>query len=176
MRQVIVPIGFLFFSACFILVGVAALALSPDKCSQLWHRWRNTPLMDKEATGVRHETTLALQIRLFGCASLLAGIVLASITFSWFVHPISSPSAHGASSSPAGGLDWAAFGLAIVIVLGGLYVLIKPEHLLRWSINKLPFRLKSDEKTVRSWIVAIRIMGLFMVYRSIDLFRLWLKR
>jgi hypothetical protein len=71
---------------------------------------------------------------------------------------------------------WLPFGIGLVIALGGLYVLINPEPLVQWTLERLFSERRVSGGTLRTWRVALRVMGALMIYSSTDLFRLCLRR
>lgn len=73
-------------------------------------------------------------------------------------------------------LAWFAFALGVAISLGGIYITIDPEPLVRWSERLASAARRNSRDAARNWRIGFRVMGALMIYSSIDLFKIWLKR
>ena len=155
-------------AAVFTLAGLLALFLSPGKYSEILGRlW---------AVGRPRTAGQDLQRRLTGLIIALIGAFFFKGAISLLDNSMSHGQLAEAHVSPRDlGSGWLPLGLGLAISLSGLYVLVNPLPVVRWSTRGLLAGRPIGDGTLRVWGVALRLMGALMIYGSIDLFRLWLR-
>ncbi len=157
-------VSYLSISAAFTLLGLLALFLPPQRYARVVGRLWAAPR--REAPVHRSD----LQRRLAGLAVAAMGIYLLSGVGSAVRRPNG-----GRELSALPGSHRLAFGLGFAIFVGGLYILIRPEFLVNWSLRALFAGSGVPQRTLRIWRAVFRTMGVIMMCSSIGLFRLWLQ-
>jgi len=153
----------------FILVGLLALLVPQDKYSRTLERLR--------LVGKGSEVGKGLQRRLVGLVFVLFGF----FGLAGGLRSIREPEASGqpprAPNPPPRQInpEWLPFVLGLFVVSLGFFVAFNPELLIQWSERTLFPGRRIPERVLRTWSIALRIMGVLMIYASQDLFKLWLR-
>ncbi len=138
-----------------LVFGISAV-LFPEKSIKLRDRMINADQWSKANFGRRPGSLLSWRLAgLLAVAlamAMLKPIVSAVIRIAPVVRRENLP-AHR-----TGGPNWFAFGVGLVMILGGAYVLIQPERLLNWGVSRLPHR-SFDENAMRRGRSGAQIMG-----------------
>lgn len=73
------------------------------------------------------------------------------------------------------GLNWLAFASGLVVVTTGIFLILNPGQLVRWSQEELFPSRQITEGISRTWSLVFRLAGALMVLSSEGLFKLWLR-
>jgi len=161
--------AYLLWSFAFTFAGLLALILPAEKYSELLGRLGAVrPPVTRRPDFQRRAVGLALAVMGAFC---LKSALSATYSPSRGARP---PEALPPASGNVGSA-WLSFGIGAAISIAGLYLLIDPRPLVRWSQRLFPGR-QIPERALRIWRFAFRLMGALMIYSSVDLFRLWMRR
>lgn len=118
----------------------------------------------------------SLQWRLAGAVFIVFGIMVTYASISAMLNPSTAQIAPLHPSRVKGeGTDWTSFGVGLVMFVGGLFNLVRPQLLVAWAARKsLPHRIIPDA-TLRGWTVWVRLMGAMMLLGSVTAISAWLK-
>jgi hypothetical protein len=162
-------LAYLLGSSAFMVTGLLAVLLPPERYHRIFGR-----LWPVRRPGTRGQD---LQRRLVGLVLALLGASGVKAAFSTVYSLIPRTRPQGLEAPPGNVTSsWLPLGVGLAISLGGLYLLVNPGPLVRWSQRRLFPERQVPEVALRIWRVAFRLMGALMMYSSADLFRLGLRR
>lgn len=157
----------------FILLIGLLMLLSPERYIQFLNWWTRADSWSQP--NLSWKVGRAWPTRFGGLLFIMGGIVMISPVITWVLNPtpIQVPFPEPQPAAPRRA-DWLSFGIGLVGIMGGLYILIQPQGFVRWSLKGIPHRLISESKLEKA-PVWLRVMAAFVILGGMVAMLTWLR-
>lgn len=154
----------------FFVVGVLALSLPQGTYARAIGRFWPAAIPAKKGLG--------LQRRLVGLVLALMGLFGLMPDIARVNHPKLGARAPWIANGGFQGTNpsWLPLVLGLLVVAGGFFVAMNPGPVVQWSQRRLFPERQLSEGTLRTCRLVLRAAGVLMVYSSLGLFEIWLRR